>query len=127
MPKYEQGAKQGSRSYISRLRQTSKLMRWLLHHSFRRARIRLSLARIGVLLCGPLRVHCPVVSEIDGVPQSDWILRYMQDTESLLGEKKWIDPLDLDAWQGGWVSGMKWALRNTSLGTVPATQTKDSS
>ena len=132
VPKFEQGAIHGTRRYISRLRQISKLLEWSLSGALQRARIRLSLAgmlahRIRVLLCEPLRIWCPLASEIDGVPQSEWIRVYSEDTESLLGRKKWSDPLDLEVWHSGWVSGAKWALHSAAGGTSPKGQTKEPS
>jgi hypothetical protein len=83
--------------------------------------------RIRALLREPLRLWNPLVPEIDGVLQSEWIRAYIEDTESQLGEKKWIDPLDLQEWHAGWVSGAKWALRNASAGNSLTMQAKGSS
>jgi len=130
--KYGQGVKQDVLVGILRLRRTSKLMGWLLTHAFQRVQIRLSLIRIWghripALLAEPLRVWTPLVPEIYGVPQSEWIRAYNEDTEAQLGGKKWIDQLDLQEWHQGWVSGAKWALRNASGGNSPTTQANNPS
>ena len=132
MSKCEPGVARGGLWGNTRLCRMTTWIMFVLAHRLQRARTRLSLIRIWsrrirVLLGEPLRVWIPLAPEIDGVPQSEWIRAYSEDTELRLGEKKWIDRLDLEAWHQGWVSGAKWGRHNTSADSSPATLTNSSS